>query len=199
MLRLPLQEDPCGRVGVGLVARHRRPKALSRGEAEVCCVTLVVPVIAGRSLFLGDDPQPRVRERGDGPGRSADRDRRGPGQDHEERRPAANCVGAVPRQEGARDQEHRPADARGPPQGHPRYVNYSSEDQQNRKGKLPSNMHLYDTRARQWPCGVDLRREYSCKILNPLLPSSESKFKELFSRWCRHEFSTNSVARSSEP
>lgn len=191
MLRLPDEEDARGQLGLGLVARHRRPEALPRGGqghqpsvagrtnfavrklcpptklylygapfaasseaysaglwwmqqlspfayyegplkslgcspisristiiqfthgSRACCTSFFVPL-------PGDDAEPRLRVGGDGAGRPADRDRRGTGQDHEEPGPAADGVGAVPRQEGARDQEHRPPDPRGTPQGHPR-------------------------------------------------------------------------------
>ena len=42
------------------------------------------------------------------------------GEDHEEPRAAAHGLRAVPRQEGARDQEHRAPDARGSPEGNSR-------------------------------------------------------------------------------
>ena len=70
--------------------------------------------------FLGHDPEPGVRERGDGAGRAADGDRGGAGEDHEEPGVAADGVRTVSRQEGARDQKHRAADTRGPPQGNSR-------------------------------------------------------------------------------
>ena len=81
-------------------------------------VTHCFPTIS-RDAFPGDDAEPRVRERGDRPGRPADGDGRRAGQDHEELGPVADGVGAVPGEEGARDQVDGAADAGGASQGHP--------------------------------------------------------------------------------
>ena len=69
---------------------------------------------------LGHDLEPGLRVRGDGTGRATDGDRGGAGQDHEESGASSDGVGTVPRQKGARDQEHRASDTRGPPEGNSR-------------------------------------------------------------------------------
>lgn len=70
MLRLDETRDNRRRLGVGVVVRDGCPAPLSGG----------------------DDVEPDVRERRDGPGRSSDGDRRRPVQDHEGGRAVAHGV-----------------------------------------------------------------------------------------------------------
>lgn len=61
MLRVSEEANNRRRLGLGLVAGHRRPEALARS----------------------DDPQPDVRDGGDSAGRRSHRHRRGSSQNHE--------------------------------------------------------------------------------------------------------------------
>lgn len=75
MLRLDEEANDSGRLRVHLVVRHGRSASVARGY----------------------DPKSGLRERRDGPGRTPDRNRRGPVQDHEGRRAPAHRQRAVPR------------------------------------------------------------------------------------------------------
>lgn len=100
---------------------------ISESVCSICLFVLHCPnpmrvclsVLSSLS-FLGDDSEPRLRERGDCPGCASHRDRGRAGQDHEERRSPPDGLRAVPGKEGARNQKHRPPNARGTSQSHSR-------------------------------------------------------------------------------
>lgn len=93
MLRFDETRDDSRGMGVGLVVRHGRPAA-----------------VAG-----GDDAEPHVRQRRDGPGRAPDGHGGGAVQDHEGGRTALYRFRAVPGEVGEGDQVDGLADARGTP------------------------------------------------------------------------------------
>jgi plasmid stabilization system protein ParE len=85
-------------------------------------VHLVVRDGRAAALARGDDLEPRLRERGNGPGCAANRHRCRPVQDHEGRRAPPHGQRAVPGQERPRDQIHDTLHPRGTSSRHPRFV-----------------------------------------------------------------------------